>query len=874
MEEQERFPFLELEGTSSPEELITEWIFLNTNSGVGKDDNVKLLVDILVNIKYSNFCLETPINRYERLLELYAAIYVKYLGSMNQQAEMTSVKESFDEYDDLIFVPAQGDQKETWAEPNECLWEAPLIMTTKHPLKNLYKYSLDTDKMIYLSYFLQQILSIPNASYSDLTMELEHPRESGCENFDQILALYEYLHEMETSAVADKVRQEFATKNIIFVVNHGKPGWYKSSECLWSSTTEIQGKVTLNDHYEGLKDFFIDTLNVTTLTLQMVYDELLQIGSQRTVEEVKDIIRSFNALLQTEADKVDPAPLLKACVFLVDYPNGTVILRSADTEFAIADRNYLTDYFKDKIKLLDYDLEEVRQLKPFFEWANLTHRYLSVVVKEITSISDGVRRPISVSDRDLKRKAHALLRIAATFDSPRYRDDATGLYQLLRTADVVETNGILSMLSIVQDGRPVEVEVAVGDVHIDEALSVLTIYVPANKRKQAFCFSSPLLMNLADWLMRDSVIQIRDEIDNTLITALTALLTIEIFAVDLILDRQGIIQVPILNEDIEAIESDDVETLDPLDDDNGSSLRSMTPDTSPSGQLIGYAEARNTSNNGTCDESLSSISEQVVTRQSHMSRHSSVATYSRPEPIPSPHPRLTDDNAPYRLLLNKVLAAARNATFPSSGTFDMTGLINALPEEHSFEGFDGLNVRTRFRSDNQLERDRKVGAAGELYAFELLSRLDPSLQNWSRDNWQSTIRRYVRVHPDYADLEPWHGRDTADITYDDTEGDLTAMLIDRGYLDHDDWEDARPRYYIEVKTTTGPCRTPFYMSKHQYQRMQNVHNENQRSKVYMILRVFEIESSEINMRVYLDPEQLRLDESLLFTGETWSVVPE
>lgn len=55
--------------------------------------------------------------------------------------------------------------------------------------------------------------------------------------------------------------------------------------------------------------------------------------------------------------------------------------------------------------------------------------------------------------------------------------------------------------------------------------------------------------------------------------------------------------------------------------------------------------------------------------------------------------------------------------------------------------------------------------------------------------------------------------------------------------------------------------------------MRDIHNRAGRSEVYMILRVFEIEGDSIGMTVYLDPEQLRLDERLVFTGETWSVIP-
>jgi hypothetical protein len=55
--------------------------------------------------------------------------------------------------------------------------------------------------------------------------------------------------------------------------------------------------------------------------------------------------------------------------------------------------------------------------------------------------------------------------------------------------------------------------------------------------------------------------------------------------------------------------------------------------------------------------------------------------------------------------------------------------------------------------------------------------------------------------------------------------------------------------------------------------MRDTHNADDRSEVYMLLRVYEIDSAGIGMEVYLDPEQMRLDGTLLFTGETWSVIP-
>lgn len=55
--------------------------------------------------------------------------------------------------------------------------------------------------------------------------------------------------------------------------------------------------------------------------------------------------------------------------------------------------------------------------------------------------------------------------------------------------------------------------------------------------------------------------------------------------------------------------------------------------------------------------------------------------------------------------------------------------------------------------------------------------------------------------------------------------------------------------------------------------MRATHNVRNHSEVYIVLRVFDVAGDGLNMKVYLDPEQLRLAESLVFTGETWSAVP-
>lgn len=105
----------------------------------------------------------------------------------------------------------------------------------------------------------------------------------------------------------------------------------------------------------------------------------------------------------------------------------------------------------------------------------------------------------------------------------------------------------------------------------------------------------------------------------------------------------------------------------------------------------------------------------------------------------------------------------------------------------------------------------------------MLSSLDPSLRTFNRACWQSKFRHLVASHPDYTDLEAWHGQETSDIRYFDIDGSLTKLLIDEGYLEASIWEGKRLDYYIEVKTSTGPCATKFFMTPGQFGRVSQAH---------------------------------------------------
>lgn len=542
----------------------------------------------------------------------------------------------------------------------------------------------------------------------------------------------------------------------------------------------------MDECWEAYESFFVSKLGVKLLTLQMVYDELRQSSGNKT-EEVKVALLSLNGLLQTETIRLDPEPIRQAKVFPVRYPTGTVVLSSVSVDFAIGDRDKLNTMFCDKIALLDFEMEEVHRLRPLIEWLKLQDRYLSNSVEESTFISSDSERPISTPNRDLKRKAYHIARyvptgdaflsvlyrfrdtnsdlscsVAATFNSPRFVDDPLGLYEQLRTMRVVEVERISSVLKIFQNRQPFEISVATANEHIDDSTGKLTIYVPKERRAQELCFGSVLPRKLAAWLMRSTKSPNDGPIETDAVKVLTAIFASERFVLDDVLDDQGIFRVSFQNEDEEdnrneaedqGEEGQEQRPSDSRLETDDTSSEQLTPNHSPiNAGTLPYAGLSGTIPEGSLPETqVESISQQSQMsyqppsgRVHHSSQLDLFSGSSQPLHHPSdqappnvpwvmtsPPEQQSSEDARYRIILDNVVEKARNAAFPSRGSFDMSHMRNALPssDTDAYESFDGLDIMGQFRSTNQLERDKKVGAAGELYVSNLTCTLQVSEAN-------------------------------------------------------------------------------------------------------------------------------------------------
>jgi hypothetical protein len=175
----------------------------------------------------------------------------------------------------------------------------------------------------------------------------------------------------------------------------------------------MPGKPCLESLYPDLAGLFLDYFAVPKPNFALAYQQLVEVGSTvPTIAYAKNLLWSLAALLTADNESRpsfgDQASLCR--VFPVNIPDQSTRLLTALDNFAIIDRQHYALYLKDKIKVLDFSMEEVRRLKPLIKWAGLTGRYLSRLVAERTVVEDDFCAMDKPLTRDLVRKAGAFVR--------------------------------------------------------------------------------------------------------------------------------------------------------------------------------------------------------------------------------------------------------------------------------------------------------------------------------------------------------------------------------------------------------------------------------------------------------------------------------
>ncbi|KAH7178821.1 hypothetical protein DER46DRAFT_676814 [Fusarium sp. MPI-SDFR-AT-0072] len=829
----ESMPFLKLDEPMKDDE-IPAWLALAEHCGIGTEDDTNFTLVMLRSISKTVTEMTSDISQAVTDLYLKLESEVPVGSSSATIAVQNQITNFFTDNKCILCTPlGSSDVKKTarWVNRPACLWTAPDGIDFYNPLRSIWSPVMermepgDSGK---LESFFSQTLAIRDITPHDVVSELGHlsrllDQKQDCsvvvkELYTILQQQTKNLNEINTLIV----KQAFRDSSLIYLPHQATKKWCKVSECVWSNEGANQDEISLEPLYPDLSPLFVSFLDVPNMTASLIYKRLLNVAI--TVQPIPEIKKLFWSLLDSlTANKGSSsifADKIKGYrVFPVKLLSGEVQLMSMFGDFCINDRPIYAAALQDKVNFLDFSVEEVHRLEPVIAWFRLTEHYLSKSVTEKTSVDESQGVEDSALAEDIADKAAAFAMIAAHFSDGQPTIHSYTLRGTIRKVEVFRHPEIQSSITWCHGLKTITVPLARSGMHFQLApFAKWQFYIPQDDEDRDFCMATEFPRFLAAQLLDCPVRGVNPEA----VMVVASVLRAKLSNVGRILQHYGISEAGALANDIPE---------PPRTPERRRDNAAPSPSPSPAHAVI-----------------------------------------RSPVPAVSAAQVIRDATTPYQALLIQAVNVARISTFPhKNSVFDMTAISQSLAESTARSGL------FRFYVGDQTEWQRMVGAAGELYVFELLSTIPNALPRWSRDNWQSTVRHHASIHPDYNSLGNWYGTEQGDLFFDDVAGTFTSYLIEKSYLE-ESWREERPEYYIEVKTTTsGRLDTPFYMSKHQYARMQSfgesVNTATQRRKVYILFRVHGLESGQVGLRVFIDLEALRKSGDLVFEAQSWVVTP-
>ncbi|TEA17885.1 hypothetical protein C8034_v012030 [Colletotrichum sidae] len=856
------FKFLEGSETIMVDANRPKWAFLVDVLSVNDSNGIDFYLSLLDSLRRSSDESQLAEFDVDGVFKLYDKIHDLCQDSAEQDTVRTKVRRFFFEGGDYVYVAAENEDSVRWCHPADCVWAAPVRLMSKNNLEPSYSSKLGRDdgRLDKLREFFETTLDVKDdLEDSDALDELDWLRDNEVVDLDRIIAAYKLLDQRAkgwTVAEAKAIRRRFRDRKapLIFVETNDISGWYASDQCLWCNAPQMHERLAIESLYieEQLEDFFLTVLKVPRLTLEMAYDELLaQDGNVDNIDEVKRVIWEFNAVFGTGTlDGDQRQKVLESRIFPVNHPSGDRTLDTAAAQFAITDHKALSARFGSEVKVLDFTLDQVRKLKDFFQWLGLEPRYLSASVKKVSTGVSGTLERLRDPARDVNKRAKSILRLAIHFNSPLAKAAEDDLYQTLLGAEVWEASEITSELQLVQDDEVISVPIVeIDGLHVEDDPD-LRIFVPRNPQEQTTCYFLLLPGRLLEWIMTDPSTGSVTETDENAVKLMSLVLNTPKRKLAQLLEEEGVADDDDVGED-DSDELLDDETLlpeDPVPD-------APSPDTAIPDLKAALPDLLDSTPDELVEDGLSEFLQNVT----RAARAATFPSYEDVYRVDHPDPSLANGTKPKKKK-NKALKTAKTKTksaSPAASTPPPT--LSTEPTAVPYECAD----------------ERAIGAAGELFAFELFSNLGLG-PAFDRDSWQSKIRKLVRAHPEYSDMEPWRGSETADIVFRDAEHRLTDILAGKGHLHAEDWDGKTPTYMIEVKGTRGDASHGARLSKAQFSKIKEHTSEKQLSvdspKIEILVKVFNIgQKDEIGVNVYVDPEHLRQHGRMHFTEDQYLV---
>lgn len=492
---------------------------------------------------------------------------------------------------------------------------------------------------------------------------------------------------------------------------------------MWTAAPKVGKQYGISETYGQLAGFFQDILHVrdpSTDTYIEQLKELVPFGYEK-IKDIEETMHIMNTMRFSDA-QVDELHQLE---FLpVRDADGMCYLARPSDEFFILNRFEFEGAFREQVPSLNFSLEQIVRLQFLLSTLKLKDRYVSRLVSIVTEAQDPASEISSRATRRFRRRAKHLYRYLATsylfineanfisrcgsnYAAVELKINPSEVFRLLQTANVYESEGFQSTLVLYYGDIAVNAQSGNGLVHIEVQSDTLKIYIPRDPLDQEKCYRTELPKVLSRHL------GIRDE--KALQTFRTIFTTSEEI-LESVLNDDGVIPFSLPDsQEAESQSSDGADsdtisinshTLSGEDLGQESTFNSRTTDSSPANHGI-----RNMTPGSTRSTRFPQND-----RSTHRAYQPQRAIHHN---VVSPSPgRINPDlgttiaQTRYTEALTNVVNQARGASF--RGTLQ-TPANTIRNNRNNVSGYD-----FSIESPHRLERDIKVGAAGELYVRQIV----------------------------------------------------------------------------------------------------------------------------------------------------------
>lgn len=492
--------------------------------------------------------------------------------------------------------------------------------------------------------------------------------------------------------------------------------WVSPSLCVWAAAPKMGKKYGISETYGSLTSFFQDILHVRTPSTE-TYIEELKVLVPSGYEKIKDIEETLHIMNGMHFSDAQVEELHRMAFLPVRDAGGEHRLARPADDFLILNRSEFEAAFREQVPTLSFSLEQIVRLQCLLSTLRLEDRYASRLVRIVTEARDPASEISTRATRRFRKRAKHLYRYLASFylfinianiiprcgsnyEAAGLRADPSNVFRLLQTANIYESEGFQRTLVLHYGDIEVNAQSGNGLVHIEVQNNVLRVFIPRDHLDQKRCYRTELPKVLSSHL------GIRDEkalqIFRTIFTTSEEIL-------ESVLNDDGVI--PFSHPDSREADS---QSSDGADSD-AISISSHTSSEEDSDEELTSSQASDSSpvNHDSPNLTPASIGSDISSQAARSSQRAFDSRPAIPSHTVSPSPSRVDPalgitfgQTQYVEALTNVIDQARAANF--------RGNLRTPANIHR-NSWDNVGFGFSIESPNRLDRDIKVGAAGEVY---------------------------------------------------------------------------------------------------------------------------------------------------------------